>query len=116
MSNTNTKTETSFVGEATYNGRRYPITWWGTTKYGDKAKLCFADNLDKEWWVKQSDLLDVDHFPAPIDPTDYRPGFTFNTPDTTTGSLADVNEPDSAIDLDDDAPSYCAHCGQRLEQ
>lgn len=102
-----TQHQTQVIGEADYKGKHYPVLYKGRFEFEgrmkERTKLAFQD-LSKEFWVDFSALDNFEKFPQPVDASDYQP-------DVQPGRMPSVDQEKPA----EETPSYCAHCGQRID-
>lgn len=101
------------IGTAIYKDRTYALLWLGATKFGERAKLAFEDDLDQSFWVDAS-RLDAHELATPEDATESRRAAP-PAPPRRGKRRPPLDGPHPAAQTPPpDDESYCASCGQRL--
>lgn len=100
------------IGTATYKGRSYAILFAGATKYGDKLKLAFPDNLEQEFWIPRGDAQRVElHDNHAGDDAAWNERRREQRPRQHVPQHTErAEQPDPAAD----EPCFCSSCGQLL--
>lgn len=97
------------IGEAVYKNRKYAVLYIGEFNLDGqqrkRVKLAFTD-LSKEFWVDRS-AITLERFPQPVDAADYQA--TDTKPNGQSVHLEKTTD-----QTEDELPSYCQHCGQRI--